>query len=89
MAVETNIASATQLTQDEVIQRVAEALGVPPSRLNAESAAGDLVEWDSMGILSILTAVGREGVAFDPNDITAFQSMDGVLELFRAAGRLA
>lgn len=88
MTVETKSPAGKQFAPAEVVRLVAEALGVPSSRLNAESAVGDVAEWDSMGILSILTAVGREGMDFDADDLAQFQSMSGVMEIFRANGRL-
>lgn len=88
MAARMELSSQPRFTQDEVVELVAGALGASAKDLNAESVVGDLAEWDSMGILSILTALTREGIAFDPDEMDALQSMQGILAAFRAAGRL-
>jgi hypothetical protein len=89
MPINSRMSSESQITQDQVVELVAGALGVSAARLNGESKAGDLVEWDSMGIVGLLTALNRDGIRFPPNDVHALQSMQGILGIFREAGRLA
>lgn len=88
MAVKTKRSPQSQFTQYEAVELVADALGASAKYLDAESKVGDIVEWDSMGILSILTALSREGIAVDADEIGSLGSMQGILAAFRAAGRL-
>jgi len=78
-----------KLSANGVIQLIAEALDIPASKLNETSRSQDFPEWDSMGILTILTVLDREGVKCDMGNAEALQSVRGVLEVFRSAGRLA
>jgi hypothetical protein len=88
MAIDLKTLPQSQFTQDQIIEMVADALGIPAANLNSESEAGDIVEWDSMGILCLLTVLDRHGVTFPPGDVTIIQSMQGVLAAFDAAGKL-
>ena len=78
-----------KLSADGVIQLIAEALDIPASKLTESSQAADVPEWDSMGILSILSVLDREGVKCDIGNTEALQSVRGVLGVFQSAGRLA
>jgi len=77
-----------KLTAEGIILLIAEALDVPASKLNETSQAIDVSEWDSMGILTILTVLDREGVKCDMGNTEALQSMKGIIDVFRTAGRL-
>jgi|GEM_PF-845970 len=84
-----NITSApAKLTEDGVIQIIADALDLPAGKLDRNSKAVDVPEWDSMGILSILSALDREGVKCDIGNADSLQSVHGVLQTFRAAERI-
>jgi len=76
------------MTEQDVITLVASALSLAPEKVAADSIAGDFPEWDSMGMLMIVTLLDREGVRFDPGDTAALQSVQGVLAACRSAGRL-
>lgn len=78
----------TKLTRDQVLAIVASAIGVPSERITPKSVASDFVEWDSMGTLVLLSTFDRYGVKVDMGDTTQLQSIQGILDAFRAAGRL-
>jgi acyl carrier protein len=89
MSVNAAMSSRASLTEEQVLELVASALGVPRTALNSDSTSEELAaEWDSMGMLALLTALDREGVQLDPGNIQLVQSVSGVLAAFRAAGRL-
>lgn len=88
MAISMEIPFQSKFTQQQVIELVANTLGVPAASLNSESTAGDFVEWDSMGVLCLITAFDREGLTFGPGEAAILLSMQGVLAAFRKAGRL-
>lgn len=77
-----------KVTQQYVLQVIADALDVPASRLNLTTKSSDISEWDSMGILSILSSLDREGVKCDIGKSESLQTVKGVLEAFRSAGKL-
>lgn len=84
-----NMTSApARLTEDAVLQIIAEALDLPAGKLDRNSKAADVPEWDSMGILSILSALDREGVKCDIGNTDSLQSVQGILQAFRAVGRI-
>ncbi len=76
------------LANDEVIAIIADAIGVPASRITANSSVADFAEWDSMGTLALLTLLDRHGVKLEPGDAAILQSVQGVFEAVRKAGRL-
>ena len=74
---------------DEVLELVASTLNVPLPQLCLESRAGDFEEWDSMGVLSLLTMCDRQGINFAPGNVEHLLSVQGILRAFREAGKLA
>jgi len=77
------------MTKNEVLSLIANAIGVPAERITDRSVAADFAEWDSMGTLALLAVLDRGGVAMEPGDGAALQAVQGVLEAVRKAGRLA
>ena len=77
------------MDEQEVIRLIEEAIGIERGRLNIESKADDAPEWDSMGTLALLTVLDRHGVNMDPGGAAALQSVQGVLEVLRKAGKLS
>jgi hypothetical protein len=76
-----------KFTEAEVIELVASALIVPASDLTANTVAADVAEWDSMGFMNIMLVLDQAGVPCDMGNTAALQSMRGIFELFRAAGK--
>ena len=77
------------MTQQQVLDKLAESLGLAPGDLTADSKADDFPEWDSMGVLSIMTMLAHEGITFDPGKTSLLRSADGVLGIFRDGGQLS
>jgi len=78
-----------KLSQDQVISIIADAINVPVGHVTANSTATDFGEWDSMGTLVLLTTLDRHGIKIDLGDTSQLQSVQGILNAFRKAGRLA
>jgi acyl carrier protein len=76
------------MTEKEVIDMIGDALGLPEGRVTAGSAFGEFAEWDSMGALMIVTVLDRQGIKVPPAEIDRIASVKGILDLFRANGRL-
>ena len=77
------------MTETDVLSVVAEAIAVPADRLTPNSTAAEIAEWDSMGTLALLTILDRNGVKLEPGDAAGLQSVQGVLDAVRKAGKLA
>jgi len=80
---------AGKISEQDVMQLIAEALELPVSAVRLQTRAADLPEWDSMGVLSILSVLDREGIKCEIGNADALQSVAGVLEMVREAGKLA
>jgi acyl carrier protein len=80
--------STKMLSEELVIQLIGQALDVSPRNITLATKSNDIPEWDSMGILSILAALDRAQIACDMGNAAALQTVTGVVEVVRAAGRL-
>jgi acyl carrier protein len=76
------------MTEQDVLDLVSDALVVPRGQIHRGSSSEDTSEWDSMGILGILTALNRCGVRVEPTDVGKLRSMEGILAEVRKAGML-
>jgi acyl carrier protein len=74
------------MTEQQVIDLIADALQIAPGKLLPDSTADDFIEWDSMGKLVLLSLLDRQGIAFSPDDAECLNSVQGILSIFRAAG---
>lgn len=84
-----NLSSGTgKVATQKVLELIADALDVPASKLNLTTKSSEIPEWDSMGILSILSTLDREGVKCDIGNSESLQTVKGVMDAFRAAGKL-
>lgn len=70
---------------DELKQKIAEAIGVEPDRVQDDSKSSDLPEWDSMGIMSIMLMLSDHyGITLAPNQAASLQSVQGIAECIEA-----
>ncbi len=71
----------------QVIALVTEALQASSDAIGAESAFGDLPEWDSMGHMEIMLALEeRFGVEIDADTIAALTSVPQIVAHLRENG---
>lgn len=75
-------------TQKDVVQLIADALGLPEGGLTCDSVAQDYSEWDSMGVLALMVMLKREGITLDIGEAAKLQSVSSIVDLFRAKGIL-
>lgn len=65
----------------EVISTIAEALNVSPETLTDELSIGDIPEWDSVGNLTIITALEQHfGVEIPLEDLMDLTSVGSLVE---------
>ncbi len=71
----------TEELLNQVQGLVAEALQVPPDAVGAETAFGDLPQWDSMGHMEVMLALEeRFGVEIDADTIGALTSVPRIVQ---------
>lgn len=76
------------MTEQQVVDLIASTLGVPGEKVERSSRAEDFPEWDSMGALTLVTMLDRQGVRIQPEEIGRIQSVEGIISAFREAGKL-
>ena len=77
------------MTQQDGINLLADARGIPSDKLGPDSSASDFAEWDWMRMLSLAAALDSRGIAIDPGEVFVLQSVRALLGLFRRTGKLA
>lgn len=78
------------VTTDVVLDKLAECLMVDRSKLSIDTNAEDIDIWDSMGVVEIVFMLQREfGVSLESNEAQKLSSVRAVLDVLRAAGKLA
>ena len=82
--------STTMLSEQDLIARLADTLGVEPAALSRTTTANDLEAWDSMGTMSILLWLSDDfDIKLAPNETAQLQSVEGILKLVSDAGKLS
>jgi acyl carrier protein len=77
------------MTTNEVLELIADTINVSAEELRTEETGADHLEWDSLDIMALLARLQKSGVSVViPDDLSALHSVDGILELFRASGKL-
>lgn len=75
---------------EKVFNFIASALVVPRDKLTAETTSKDLADWDSIGAMNILVNLEKEyGVKLPPGATSKLQSVRGIAELLKEAGKLS
>jgi acyl carrier protein len=76
-------------TEEEVMQKLAEALQVNRDLLTPETRAVDLPTWDSMGMVNIVFMLEQDfGLTLEINQAPNLQSVSDLLSLLRTAGKI-
>ena len=88
MSLESEKSGTGKMTENEVIEMISEALAVPSSAIHIDTISEDIPEWSSIGILSILSVLDDHGVCCEIGNTGALQSIKGIVDLFRASGKL-
>ncbi len=76
-------------TEEEVLQKLANVLQVDPVDLTRTTKAFDIARWDSMGTLDIIMMLEQEfDLVVEINETDRIQSVGGIIEFLRGAGKL-
>lgn len=79
-----------KVTIDQVLESIAQCLQVEPSAITTTTVAGDLAGWDSLAVVELVFMLERDyDLTLPPAQATTLTSVDAVLDVLRAAGRLA
>ena len=71
----------------DLLQFVSETFSVDKSTLKLETAPGDFPEWDSLGHLSLLTALEEKfNISFDMDETMSIQSIGDLKNTLNAKG---
>ena len=77
-------------SEETVMQKLAEALGVDQGCLQKDTTSLDVEAWDSLGTMNILSWLDSEfGIKLSPNETIKLQSVRSILDLLSAAGKLS
>lgn len=75
------------MTKEEKLELIADILEVEVEELNDEAVLEDFEAWDSVAVLSIISAVNEEtGHFLHASEITALKTVADLLPLFDREG---
>lgn len=73
------VPTTTAIAPADVLQLIAQALGVPADRITAESSPATVSEWDSLGMMAIAAALhGRFGLTLAPEEMFGLNSVAAI-----------
>jgi acyl carrier protein len=76
------------LTEDQIVQLVADALDVPTDWLTDDGLESEHPEWDSLDMVKLLLALRQEGIIVEVENVATLRSVAGIIGVFHDAGRL-
>jgi len=77
-------------SEETVTRRLAEALEIDPRSIRRGTTSKDVEAWDSVGTMNILLWLNTEfGINLNPNETEKLQSVESILGLLRAAGKIS
>lgn len=73
------------MTENDLIEIVANSLSVPRDNININTNSQNLEEWDSLGHLTILTAIDKatDGKASEIETLASSTSLSEILEILK------
>jgi len=80
--------SGNKLTEIEVLKLIADALDTEPSLIVRGTKSSDIPNWDSMGLLGLISALDRHGINCSLGNTDSLQSVDGIIDIVKKAGKL-
>jgi acyl carrier protein len=70
------------INQEQIIKVIADALGVNEKKINIDSKSREIPEWDSLGHLSILSAISQnfEGKYKESQELASATSIKEIVD---------
>jgi acyl carrier protein len=77
-------------SKEQLLINIANAIHVDPKNVSLESMNEDFDEWDSMGVLEILTMLdSKYGLRVGAGDASACNSVQGIIQILEINGLLS
>ena len=77
------------MTQDEVLNWLAEVFNEPPGSIAAGAKKDDVGGWDSLGVLMLMADLDEKfSIQLDEKEIEGLQSVADVVSLLKRNGKL-
>jgi len=78
------------MTQDEVLNWLADVFNEPKGSITSESKKDDVGGWDSLGVLMLMADLDEKfGIQLDEKEIEGLQSVPDVVAMLKRNGKLA
>jgi len=76
-------------SKSQLLENIAQAIHLDPSAITLKSTSDDFDEWDSMGVLEILTMLdSKYGVRVGAGEASSCNSVAGIVKLLESKGLL-
>jgi len=77
-------------SKEQLLLNIANAIHVDPENISLDSSNEDFDEWDSMGILEIMTMLdSKYGLRVEAGDASACNSVKGIIRVLELNGLLS
>jgi acyl carrier protein len=78
------------MTQDEVLNWLAEVFNEPPGSIAADAKKDDVGGWDSLGVLMLMADLDEKfSIQLDEKEIEGLQSVPEMLAMLKRHGKLS
>jgi acyl carrier protein len=79
------------ISEEDLLKLIAEALDISAEELSIESSSKNLIQWDSLGQLSILSTLEKNigGDLAKLSELGAAESVESIMEILDQNGFLA
>ena len=77
------------MTEQDALAWIADLFEESPENLSADTPRDDVSAWDSLGVLTLLSALDNDfGLVLSDEDVMAIQSIGDVLDVLRRNGKI-
>ena len=77
------------MTEQDALAWIADLFEESPENLSADTPRDDVPAWDSLGVLTLLSALDNDfGLVLSDEDVMAIQSIGDVLDVLRRNGKI-
>lgn len=78
------------MTQGQALAWIANLFDEKPDRLTPDTIRGDIQSWDSLGILTLMSALDTDfGIELSDDEVVSMKSVNDILEILRRNGKLS
>lgn len=78
------------LTEEQAIRWITTLFNESPGRLTPDTARADIADWDSLGMLALLSGLDADyGIVLTDDEVLALRAVSDILAVLRRHGQLA